>query len=273
MKTNVTKKNDPPPKKKGEIRFRNRRILKRVFIVTIAIDTVLGGLLIYMLFLHAPYFNLQYVEVTGNRRLSRAEIVEASEVHSGQNLLTIDLSEIAVRLKRHPWIRSSSIYRRLPGQIIIEVDERVPRAILAAGKIYYVDDQGELFTRVLPGDSMDYPLFTGVTAEDIKQNASEIQDLVRTGFMLIDNLERTAIELDIGGIAEIRLNLDEGLTIQSKSGRLIVFGKDDLEVKLFRYEKLKRYLTERGEWNNARIINLDFEDRALVRSDKSRLQG
>jgi hypothetical protein len=54
---------------------------------------------------------------------------------------------------------------------------------------------------------------------------------------------------------------------------VLVLGKSDFELKIQRYERLKRFLTRRGEWNNARIINLDFEDRALVRSDKARLQG
>ncbi len=43
-----------------------------------------------------------------------------------------------------------------------------------------------------------------------------------------------------------------------------MFGKNEFELKLQRYGRLKRFLTQTGEWNNAQIIGLDFEDRALV---------
>ncbi len=89
----------------------------------------------------------------------------------------------------------------------------------------------------------------------------------------MDLLERTGSEIDPSGIAETRLNLDEGIALQTRSGRMVIFGRGDFELKLSRYGRLKKFLTQTGEWNNARTINLDFEDRALVRSDRSRLQG
>ncbi len=263
----------PVERDPAEIRQRNRHILKRLLLICLTIDAVLGALILYVVFLHTAYFNLHHVEVTGNRRLSRAEIIEAAEVHSGVNLLTVDLNAVTDKLRRHPWVRAAVVYRRLPGQMIIEVDERTPRAILAAGKLYYLDEQGEVFTRLFPGDGVDYTVFTGIYPEDLKQNGAEVQELVRMGFTLLDLLERTDTELDPSGIAEVRLNMDEGLAVQTRFGRVVVFGKDQFDLKLHRYGRLKRFLTQRGEWNNARIINLDFEDRALVRSGKTRLQG
>ncbi|MGO9568427.1 MAG: cell division protein FtsQ/DivIB [Desulfomonilaceae bacterium] len=256
-----------------ETRRRNRKFLKSILMACLTFDAILTLVLLYMLFLHMPYFNLQQVDVTGNRRLSRAEVIEASEIEEGINLLTVDLSAIAARLRRHPWIRFATVYRRFPGKLIMEIEERIPRAILAAGKLYYVDEQAEFFTRLLPGDSVNYPLFTGVTAEELKVNAPEIQEMVRMGFGVLDLMERIGSEIDSSGIGEIQLNLKGGLGLQTRAGRLLVLGKSDFELKIQRYERLKRFLTQRGEWNNARIINLDFEDRALVRPDKARLQG
>ena len=261
------------PRDAGETRKRNRKLLKSLLMGCLTLDAILALLLLYMLFLHMPYFNLQQVDVTGNRRLSRAEVIEASEIEDGINLLTVDLRAIAARLRRHPWIRFATVYRRFPGKLIIEIEERTPRAILAAGKLYYVDEQAEFFTRLLPGDSVNFPLLTGVTAEELKVNAPEVQEMLRMGFGVLDLIERTGSEIDSSGIGEIRLNLKGGLSLQTRAGRVLVLGKSDFELKIQRYERLKRFLTQRGEWNNARIINLDFEDRALVRPDKARLQG
>jgi len=262
------------PTDRSELRKRNRVVLKAVLWVTVPIDVALALLLIYLLFLHLPYFDLQQVDVTGNHRLSKAEVIEAAEIENGTNLLTVDLVAISGRLKRHPWVRSASVYRRFPGQLILEIEERNPRAVLAAGKLYYIDEQAEVFTRLLPGDPVDYQLFTGVTAEELGSRGPEIQDMMRLGLSLIELMGRGGGELDSSQIAEIRLNFEDGLSLHLRQGRVIVFGKTDFELKLHRYRQLKTFLTQRGEWNNARIINLDFEDRALVRSsDKAHLQG
>jgi cell division protein FtsQ len=263
----------PANKDVVEIRKRNRVLLRSLLVVCVSINTVLGLLVAYMLFVHMQYFKLQHIDVIGNHRLSKEEVREASELDGNVNLLTVNLNAVAEKLRRHPWIRSASVYRRFPGQIIIEIDERTPRAILAAGKLYYVDDQAEFFARVLPGDSVDYPLFAGVTPQELQTRGPEVQELVRLGFGLLELLERTGTVLDQSGINEIRMDPDEGLSIQTRAGRLIEFGKKNFELELQRYGRLKRFLTQMGEWNNAQTIGLDFEDRALVRSGKTRLQG
>jgi len=256
-----------------EARKRNRVILKWVLAGGIAVNGALGLLLLYIVFLHLPYFNLQQVGVNGNRRLSREEVIEASQLEGGINLLTVSLGDVAGRLKRHPWIRSATVYRRFPGRINVEIEERTPRAILAAGKLFYVDEQAQFFTRLLPGDQVNYPLFTGPNAEDVESNPSEVSEMIRLGLALMDTLDRSGFGLDRSEIAEIHIDLNEGLSILTSAGRTLVLGKENFDRKLNRYERLKRFLTRRGEWNNARFIDLDYEDRALVRPGRVRVQG
>jgi len=264
---------EPRPVDTVEARKRNRVILRSVLAGGIAVNATLGLLILYIVFLHLPYFNLQQVGVNGNRRLSREEVIEASQLEGGINLLTVSLSDVAARLKRHPWIRSATVYRQFPGRINVEIEERTPRAILAAGKLYYVDEQAEFFTRLFPGDQVNYPLFSGVTSEDVNSNASEVREMIRLGLALTDNLDRSGAGLDRAEIAEIHIDLNEGLSILTSSGRTLVLGKENFDRKLKRYGRLKRFLTRRGEWNNARIIDLDYEDRALVRPGRARVQG
>lgn len=255
-------------------RLRNRRILKGLLGLTVTVDCLLFILFVGLLLVYLPYFNLREVEVVGNRRLSRAEVVEASGMESGINLLTVDLGSIAARLCRHPWVRSASVYRRFPGRIVLEVEERTPKAILAANKLFYVDEQAEFFTRLLPGDAVQLPLFTGVKEEDLRASGSEIKEMLRNGLELIDYMDKGTCGLDIAEVSHIRIHIDDGLSLYTRSGQVVILGKTDLEQKMERYGRLKNFLTQRGEWHNARVINLDFEDRALVRtSDKARLQG
>ncbi len=57
-------------------RLRNRKILKYLLIAFLSVDAIMCLALVYVLFLHMPYFNLQQVDVTGNRRLSRPEVTK-----------------------------------------------------------------------------------------------------------------------------------------------------------------------------------------------------
>ncbi|MEI7448416.1 MAG: FtsQ-type POTRA domain-containing protein [Desulfomonile sp.] len=255
-------------------RKRNRLVLKCLLGVCLTADLVLALMLLGLLLLNMPYFNLRQVDVIGNQRLSRTEVVEASGMEGGINLLTVDLAEITSRLRRHPWIRSATVYRRFPGQLIVEIEERTPRAILAAEKLYYVDEQAEFFTSLLPGEPVNFPLFTGVVSEELKASGPEIQEMIRSGLGLLDQLDRGGFGLDAVEISQIRLSMDDGLSLHTRGGQVVILGKGDFEQKMQRYGRLKKFLTQRGEWHNARIINLDFEDRALVRtSDKAFLQG
>lgn len=255
-------------------RLRNRKILKGLIAGCAVVDGLLLLTFVGLLLVYLPYFNLRDVEVVGNNRLSRAEVIEASAVESGMNLLTVDLGAIAARLRRHPWVRSASVYRRFPGQIILEIEERTPRAILAAKKLYYVDDQAEFFTRLLPGDPVHLPLFTGVTDEDIASSSPEIKEMLRCGLGLLDLLDRGTSGLEASEVSQFQLHMANGLSLTTRSGQVVILGKSDFTKKMERYGRLKKFLTQRGEWHNARVINLDFEDRALVRgSDKARLQG
>ncbi|MEW6531505.1 MAG: FtsQ-type POTRA domain-containing protein [Thermodesulfobacteriota bacterium] len=263
----------PSDSEAGDRQTRAGSILRSVLVVVLCVNASLAVLLAYVIFLHFPYFTLHHVEVMGNHRLSGAEVIEASEVETGTNLLTLDLGVVAGRLKRHPWVKAVSVYRRLPGSLVIEIQERNPRAILAAGKLYYVDEQGEIFTRVLPGNSVRYPLLTGVTSEELSRKGSDVRKSVRRGLVVLDALERSTSGLAASSVSEVRVSVDRGLTLHTNRGRTVVLGTEDFELKLRRYERLKRFLTRRGEWNNAKFIDLDFEDRALVSPGRAREQG
>ena len=242
-----------PGKTSREDRVRNRVILKSLLLGALAVDAVLVLLLVYTLVGRIPYFNLQQVDINGNRHLSRAEVIETSEIEAGTNLLLVDLGAIAEKLERHPWIRSASVFRRFPGRIIIEIKEPSPRAVLAAGKLYYVDEQAEIFYRLLPGDSVRYPLLTTENPGELESKGAQIREMVRKGMGLLELVERRGSGMSATGIAEIRMDLDDGLTVQQKSGRLVILGKKDFESKIERYGRLKRFLSKRGKWNQARV--------------------
>lgn len=242
-----------------------RMAIKTSLGIVIIADILLGVVLLYLVFIRIPYFRLQHIEINSDGQLSRQEIIEASEVAPDANMLLMDLEKISDNLKRHPRIASASVYRRFPGKLLMEISERRPVAIVSADRLFYVDGQGEVFTRVLPGDRITYPLFTGVTQKDLKENRDRVKYMIRKGVNLLKLMERPGFPNTLRKPAEIRIDLDHGLSLFTSDAKRIILGVDDYPNKLKRLTKLRKFLGAQGKWPNAKIIDLDYEDRALIR--------
>jgi cell division protein FtsQ len=249
----------------------NRVALNALFWTGICLDIFMALVLTYLVVVRSSYFNLSKVDVYGNHRLSTEEVIETTKVEKGVNLLDIDLESITQRLRHHPWIREGAVSRRFPGQLVVEIEERIPRGIVASEKLYYIDENAKIFTRILPGDLVGLPLFTGIRPDELRSAPKEVQESLLSGLKLTELLDRSGSEISIKDIREINISHDDGLTLKMNSGQVIIFGNSGFETKIARYERLKRFLKNRGQWRNARIINLDFEDRAIVRSSEDPL--
>lgn len=70
------------------------------------------------------FFRVETVEVTGNQRYTREEIIEASGIRTGDNLYALNKVRIDRRIRtRLPYVGELSINRSLPSTIRIDVTE------------------------------------------------------------------------------------------------------------------------------------------------------
>jgi cell division protein FtsQ len=73
-------------------------------------------------------FQIQRIDVLGNRRLTDGEIARRSGIRLRSNLLTVPLDEVERSLLRSPWIAGAEASRSLPSTLVIQVQERSPVA-------------------------------------------------------------------------------------------------------------------------------------------------
>ncbi len=119
------------------IRIRRRRRTQLLVIVTVLLALILG---IFQLF-RSGLINIKKVEVVGNKSVSTAKIIEACRVDKHTNLLSVSTSDISSRILKNPWIKNVTIKRIFPHTLKVEVQERVPVAIVSQDeKFYLVDD-------------------------------------------------------------------------------------------------------------------------------------
>jgi len=114
-----------------------------------AVNGWLALILVYLFVTNLPVLALQQVDVTGTRHL-QTEVVEAAQIDNRANLLTINLSAVARRVETHPWILFGIGLQAFPGCAAHRSGGKATRAMLTAGKLYYVDEEGEFFQQTTP---------------------------------------------------------------------------------------------------------------------------
>jgi cell division septal protein FtsQ len=100
----------------------------------------------------------------------------------------VEPAEIEKKIARHPWVGSVLVRREFPRRVVIEVEERTPKAIVAMGKLYYVDADGIIFKEVGEGENVNFPLLTGLRSERLATAnpamRQKIQDAMRLGELM-----------------------------------------------------------------------------------------
>lgn len=130
-------------------RFARRQWARRwltwryVLVVGVVLAVVVGGV-------YAVYFSsslsVQGVEVSGEKSIKIAEVLEAAAVPTGGPLATADLSAIQRRVENIDAVLSADVSRRWPHDVQIDIVEREPVAVIdRGGEFRAVDALGEVF--------------------------------------------------------------------------------------------------------------------------------
>ena len=205
------------------------------------------------------YFSVREIQVRGGNKVSGNEIVTIAGLSKGMNIWKIDPAGIEQKIAKHPWVRRVLLHREFPGRISIDVEERTPRAIVAIGKLYYVDADGVIFTEVKAGDKMNYPMLTGLSAEQLSasdpQLRRRIQEAMRLGELMAQRSH---------ALSEIHFDRGDQLIVYTAQRAMALrMGWGDWEDKLARVERL----LELWKGNEARLASLDvsFRDQIVAR--------
>jgi cell division septal protein FtsQ len=105
------------------------------------------------------------IEVAGNARLSRGEVLSLLDGLEGRNMLLVDLDEWRAKLLASPWVADAALRRVLPGGIDIVISERAPIGIMRTGDaLHLIDEQGEIMDEYGPHHAeLDLPIIEGLS--------------------------------------------------------------------------------------------------------------
>ena len=149
-----------PNKRKKRRRRGGLGRLLRPFSFLIAAVAVVAALTLF--------FKVETIVVTGAGRYAAAEIIEASGVKTGDNLVLLDRYRVSQRIYTAlPYITDVSPRQEFPGTLHIEVTEARPAAaIMGAGGYWLLNAGGKLLEVVDASAAAGYLQIAGVQAQD-----------------------------------------------------------------------------------------------------------
>jgi cell division protein FtsQ len=115
---------------------------------------------------NAAGFRIATVAITGERHLSREEILAAAGVTSRTSLLFFDVVDARARLLTNPWIAEATVQKFLPDRLVISISERAAFALWQrAGRVGVIAADGTVLDPYVLPRYADLPFVVGTGAE------------------------------------------------------------------------------------------------------------
>ena len=226
-------------KKAGEFRVWAGRIGKGALSLALLASLTLLGFTAHEYFQRSALLNVGEVSIMGCMNVTESELVNLAKVDFKASLANLDLREISSRLAKHPWVEKAKVKRDWSRRaLIIEVQERIPQALILLDDLYLVDRHAEVFKKAEPRDQLDFPVLTGLDTREVMERDKQAVNLVGQALELLGILRQRKI-FTPRDVSEIHLSKQNGLTIFTlKGGIPIRLGSGGLADKIDRLEKV-----------------------------------
>jgi cell division protein FtsQ len=211
----------------------------------------------YRFVIENPYFSVREIQIRGGENVKGDEIIAAAGLRHGANIWRIDAVAIEAKLRKHPWVRRVLVRREFPRKVVVEVEERKPKAIVAVGRLYYVDADAVLFKEVGHGDKVKFPMLTGLRSDELTKPEPKTRARIQEALALAELLPDQTL-------SEIRFEGSDRLVLYSSAYRVALhMGSGDWPGKLKRFERVMALW--KGSEDRLAVLNLAFRDQVVAR--------
>lgn len=151
---------------------RNRLILHLLTVVAVVVALTLGI---------SVFFKVGEIRVTGAEQYTEWEIMQASGIHEGDNLLSFNRAKAAAKIKdAFPYVKSVRFGIKLPGTVNIVIEEvQVTYALKdATGNWWLISSDGRIVEQAPAGKEGEYTRILGVQldAPSVGQQAQALEE-------------------------------------------------------------------------------------------------
>jgi hypothetical protein len=203
------------------------------------------------LFFENPDYQLSQIDVQTDGTLQREQILQAANLREGENIFSVNLSQVHDRLQQLPQVDEVQVVRKMPGEIDIRIVERKPIAWITSEKqisdpfasdvAFLVDARGVLMKekKLLP-EYLGLPLITGCTSESLEPGRVVGSFEGKAALELLRLSTRSFMQTRFQ-IREIDVSKGYCLLVSDKNHTRVTFGFEKLDSQLQRLEQFLVY--------------------------------
>jgi len=225
-------------------------------------------LLSIFLFLHSSVFNVAQINVQGNERVSRDEVLALSGLSTGKNIFKFNANNVVKSIEAHPLVKHAEIKRKPPRTLLITITERQIWAIIPYGSIFLiVDDSGVCFEKLDNVPFKNYPL---ITLDQMPAQINLGQAINQPATDMVRQVWQAMPEIEQQKISEFHyLNNENALKIYTLKGTEVRFGNlerlDEKTKFLVQIFQLESTLQKQGR-NTLEYVDLRFNGEPVLKT-------
>ena len=252
---------------------------------------------VHSFLLHDEHFVVsgsQSIQIAGNSRLTRAQLLSVFGEDVERNIFNIPLAQRRAELEKLPWVEHATVMRLLPNRVRVSIVERTPVAFVRQGsEIGLVDANGVLLN--LPGPDLpavdlqdasgqpnaaaiarnaphySFPVLTGISAEDpLSTRAARMK--IYMGFVAAldasgESISHRLSEVDVSNPEDVKAILPDPVsgtpdTATGGADILVHFGEGKF---LERYRQYEQHLAEwRAQYPKLASVDLRYERQVVL---------
>ena len=223
----------------------------------------------------SPFFIVRQIDISGTHRVSRQEVIALAGLDQEVNLYEIHLPAIEKQLADHPWISRAKVERRPLSNLVIQIIEQEPLAIVSLENLadIVINTQGDPFKEYEPDKDglQDLPIITGV-------DLSLSETTCRFEGVMFDAVMDLLKVRDIGQIRSIQGDANTGLTIRildvfnPEPVREVIpikLGFQNFDQKLARARKISTYMAAHFPHKTIVAMDLYNMEKIFVRTENA----
>lgn len=239
---------------------KKKSVIKNKFFWLFCLIAASSGGIIYF-FLFSSVFQIEKIQVFGNKKSSSEEIIKIIST-AQKNIFLANLDEITKNiLEKYPQIAKIDLKRKFPDGLAIQIEERTAAAVFCQSIIeeencYFIDKEGVIFEEVIElspetlkikSESLgDYELGKSIIEKE------KIEQILKINSKLKNDLEVP--------IEEFFLDSEEKLNIKTYDGWEIYFNpKENLDWQLTELDIILKERIPPEKRRNLEYIDLRFE--------------
>lgn len=168
----------------------------------------------------SPLFNIKVIDVEGNEKISKNEIISLSQIQIEENTFKISKNKIVNQIKENAYIDEVTIKRKLPSSIVITIEERKPAYLLEYANGYvYLDKQGYMLE--INSEKLELPILQGAS--------TETSNFATGNRLCMEDLEKLSTLIKVMELAKVNeiSSLITRIDIENKQNIKLIFETKD----------------------------------------------